>query len=471
MDNCTADEQRQIGFVGAAMGAAESQSQAAATDAMVQGMDALRTAAEKLGAVNPKISQGNLFEYIEAAKFNADAALKQSGLRAEVTAAMGNPHAAADLLIKEGDRTLHQVQAKSMNCGARTTHAISQPKYRGMQKLVPSNEVDRVKGLAQKRAGADSLKAEDYRDTAKNVTGELKAKQVRSGGTAYEENLKAAQQPKLYAAAQELRYVGKEVLVTGGQAAIAGSIIAGSLSAVKNGIAVNQGEISIQTAAKNVAKDGSQAAARSGSTGVVGSVIRYGASKVGIKVLAKSSVAVTVAAGSIDVGLSVLCYAKGEITAEQLQHQVGQTGTCTLSSLYAGAAIGSIAGPVGAVVGSIGGYLVANYLYQASTSIFEQAHLAEAEAERVMALVQATSQAMRQERARFEAEFQAAFQSKVQDVETCFTAIESGLAVQDSAEAVQGLSALASSFGQQLRFSCFEEFDAFMGDANATLVL
>jgi len=458
-------------FIGAAMGAAASQPQAAATDAMVQGMDALRTAAAKLGAVNPKISQGNLFEYIEAAKFNADAALKQSGLRAEVTAAMGEPHAAADLLIKEGDRTLHQVQAKSMNCGSRTTHAISQPKYRGMQKLVPANEAERVKGLAQKRASSGTLKADDYRDTAKNVTGELKAKQARSGGTTYHENLKAAQQPKLYAVAQELRYVGKEVLVTGGQAAIAGGIIAGGVSAVKNGIALNNGEISIQTAAGNVVQDSGKAATRSGATGAAGSVIRYGASKVGINALAKSNVAVTVAAGGIDVGLSVLRYAKGEITAEELQHQVGMTGTCTLSSLYAGAAIGSVAGPVGAVVGSLGGYLVGSYLYQASTSIVEQAQLAEAEAERVMAIAQVAVQAMQQERSRFTAEFQVAFEAKAQQYEACFAAIEAGLTARAPAEAVVGLSTLASSFGQQLRFSSFEEFDTFMGDANATLVL
>ena len=460
-----------IHFVGCAMGAAASQSQAAATDAMVQGMDALRAAAEKLGAVNPKISQGNLFEYIEAAKFNADAALKGSGLKAEVTAGMGDPHAAADLLIKEGDRTLHQVQAKSMNCGARTTHAISQPKYRGMQKLVPTNEADRVKSLAQKRASAGSLKAEDYRDTAQNVTGELKAKQVRSGGTSYQENLKAAQQPKLYAAAQELRCVGKEVLVTGGQAAIAGGIIAGSLSAVKNGIAVNQGEISIQTAATNVAKDGTKAAARSGSTGAVGSILRYGASKIGIKVLAKSNVAVTVAAGSIDVGLSVLRYAKGEITAGQLQRQVGQTGTCTLSSLYAGAAIGSVAGPVGAVVGSIGGYLVASYLYQSSTSILEQAHLSEAEAAKVVALAQAASQSMYQKRKQFESDFQIVFQSRDTEIDRCLEMLDAGQRDNNISTSTMALASLAGLLGGQLRFSCFAEFDQFMNTTDSVLSL
>ena len=78
-------------------GASVAKFNANATDAMIEGMDLFREAAAKLGAVNPKIAQGNLFEYIEAAKFNADAALQDSSLQAIVTAAEGNPHDAGDL--------------------------------------------------------------------------------------------------------------------------------------------------------------------------------------------------------------------------------------------------------------------------------------------------------------------------------------------------------------------------------------
>ncbi len=178
-------------------GASAAKFNANAADAIVEGMDLFREAAEKLGAVNPKIAQGNLFEYIQAAKFNADAALKDSPLQAVVTAAEGNPHAAADLLIKDGDRIVREVQAKSMNRVSNLTDSLSDAKYEGMQKLVPNGNASQVRELAQKRSQYNS---DSYADTAKNVTDKLKYEGIESEGTSYQENLWAAENPQLYAA-------------------------------------------------------------------------------------------------------------------------------------------------------------------------------------------------------------------------------------------------------------------------------
>ena len=133
-------------------GAEVAKFNANATDAMVEGMNLFKEAAAKLGAVNPKIAQGNLFEYIEAAKFNADAGLKDSSLQAVVTAAEGNPHAAADLLIKDGDSIIREVQAKSMNRVGNLADSLSDGKYEGMQKLVPDGNASQVRELAKKRS-------------------------------------------------------------------------------------------------------------------------------------------------------------------------------------------------------------------------------------------------------------------------------------------------------------------------------
>ena len=55
--------------------------------------------------------KGNLFEYIEAAKFNADAASKGMSAKAVVTDVY-DQGAAADILIKDGGRVQKEVQAK-----------------------------------------------------------------------------------------------------------------------------------------------------------------------------------------------------------------------------------------------------------------------------------------------------------------------------------------------------------------------
>lgn len=56
--------------------------------------------------------KGNLFEYIEAAKFNTAAGRAGSTARAIITDAAGDPHAVADILIKDKGRTVKAVQAK-----------------------------------------------------------------------------------------------------------------------------------------------------------------------------------------------------------------------------------------------------------------------------------------------------------------------------------------------------------------------
>jgi hypothetical protein len=449
-------------------GAEAAQLHANATDAMQQGMDLFKIAAEKLGAVNPKIAQGNLFEYIEAAKFNADAAFKASSLNAVVTAAEGNPHAAADLLIKDGDRLVREVQAKSMNEVSNLTDSLSNSKYEGMQKLVSNGNASDVRELADRRSQHHT---DDYADTAKNVTDRLKYKQVESEGTSYQENLWAAENPELYAAITEVKYVGKEALVTGANAALAGFAIGGAISGAKNTIAVWNQDITVEEAIANTVKDGGRSALRSGVAGVGGTAIRYGAMKLGVKALSESNVAVAIAAGVIDIGASVYSFAKGEITTEELMERVGQTGTCTTYSLYTGAAAGSIFGPVGAVMGSTAGYLIAASIYQSATAIFKEARLAETEAARIIAMCEVACQILKEQRAEFKRLFEVNFQVRCAEFEACFAAIDAGLASNNYEATSQSIIDFAALFGKKLRFETFEEFDDFMLNSDKPLIL
>ena len=449
-------------------GAKVSQSHANATDAMSEGMDAFRMAAEKLGAVNPKISQGNLFEYIEAAKFNADAAVKGSTLKAVVTAAEGNPHAAADLQIKDGNQVIQEFQAKSMNRVSNLTDSLSNPKYEGMQKLVPHGNGEQVKELAQQRS---QFSNDDYGDTAKNVTDKLKYKGIQSEGTSYEENLWAAENPEFYAAVTKVKYVAQETAVTGANAAMAGFVIGGAISGVKNTIAALRQEILVEEAISNTFIDGGKSASRSGITGAGGTIIRYGATKLGVKALSKSNVAVTIAAGVIDIGASVYSFAKGEITASELTEKVGQTGTCTTYSLHTGAAAGVMLGPVGAVMGSMAGYIIAASIYQSATAIFKEARLAEGEAERIIAICDAACQTMKEQREEFKKSFKVELQTRCAEFEAYFTAIDKGLASANYDSVIRSLGDFAFLFGKQLQFETFEEFDDFMMNSDQPLIL
>ncbi|MEO0928377.1 MAG: hypothetical protein AAFY63_21240 [Cyanobacteria bacterium J06643_13] len=449
-------------------GAETAKFNAKATDAMVQGMDLFREAAAKLGAVNPKIVQGNLFEYIEAAKFNADVALQNSSLKAVVTAAEGNPHAAADLLIKDGDRVVREVQAKSMNRVNNLTDSLSDNKYQGMQKLVPDGNASQVRELAQKRSQYNNI--DNYTDTANNVTDQLNCNGIESGGTSYRENLWAAENSELYVAITEGKYVAQEAVITGANAAIAGFVISGAISGIKNTIAASKGDISFEQAFANTLQDGGKSSLRSGITGAGGTVIRYGATKLGINALSKSNVAVTVAAGVIDIGASVYSFTKGEITSEELITRIGQTGTCTTYSLYVGAAGGAILGTMGAVMGSMAGCLIAASIYQSATAIFQEACLAEAEAKRIIAMCDTACQIMKEQRREFKRLFELNFKACTAKLDAYFAAMNAGLNSHNYELTNKSLGDMSTFFGKKLQFETFAEFDGFMINSNNSLV-
>ncbi|NER37142.1 MAG: hypothetical protein F6J93_24765 [Oscillatoria sp. SIO1A7] len=455
----------------ASLGAASARTSAAATDALMDGMDSFRVAAAKLGAVDPKISQGNLFEYIEAAKFNADAAQKGSSLEAVVTAERGQPHAAADILIREKNRVVGEVQAKSGSKAVNLSDSLAREKYRGMQKLVPDRKAESVRELSRKRAGLGGAKAEDYADTAKNVSDQLRSRNVSSGGTSYEEALWAAKNPELYATIAEAKYLAKEAAATGANAAVAGFVVAGAIAAAKNGIDFLQNRTTAERAIAETAKDAAGSAMRGGATGAASALLRYGFTKIGAKVLLESNAPVAVAAGIIDIGASVYSFATGELAAEELIEIAGQTGTCTAYSLYAGTAGGAVFGPVGAAIGSVAGYLLAAGLYQSAAAIFKEARLTEEQAKKVIAILGASREAMADRRVEFERVFEERFNIAKFEFFSVLDAIDVAIGSGCPESAARALGDFATLSKQKLPFATFEEFDDFMNDNSSSLVL
>jgi hypothetical protein len=460
-----------ISFGAAQSGSHFAGPQAAASDAMREGMSLLRTAAEQRSKIHIGIKQGNLFEYIQAAKFNADAASKGSSLRADVTEVKGLPHAAADIEIRDGDRLVSEVQAKSFSRPDLGMRQLSKPKYEGMKKLVPKGQGEEVRRLAHEASDKGDILAEHYKDTAQNVTEELRGSEVRSGGTTYRENVEAARNPQWYAFKQEFRYVAKEAGAAGAYAAASGFLVSGSISMVKNALAVGKGEKSVKDAAIGTAKDAAVSGVRSGATGVGGTLIRHGAAKAGINALTKSNVATAVAAGVIETGVTIFRYARGEISAEQAAESVGQTGTSTMSGIYAGAVTGLVFGPVGAVIGSVAGYLLASNVYSSCISILKHARLVEEESAKIVALCDEACRQMAAQRREFEAFIVENLQIRQEEFVRCLSAIDDGLSSQAPEVTTLALADFAFLFDRELKYARFDEFDTFMMTTNDPLVI
>lgn len=441
-------------------GAAMSNPYASASDSMREGMDLFRNIAKKLAKADPEKAQGNLFEYIEAAKYNADAAYKGISAHALVTAAEGRPHDRVDIEIRDGEKILQQIQAKSSKSIPRQTYALSDPKYGKLDKLVNKGQEKRVSELANKRAQMGPYNRENYLDTASSVRDRISCEGASSGGTTYDEAIFAAKHPRLYSHFRETIQISKECRVAGAQAAKAGAVVGGAISVVKNCIEVYSGEKELGSAATDVIIDASRGGVKGYVTGTGGALIRNAARKIDLRLLKKSNVATAVAAGLVETGVTLYRYAKGELTAEETMKEIGQTGFSSISGIYTGAAAGLVFGPAGAVIGSFVGFIIASNAYQSSIAILQNAKLAEEEAARVEVICEEACAMIIQHREEFEKCLQEALELRHGQFNRCFKAIDSSCG--HPGKTVEELSKLAILFGKELKMARFEDFDQFM---------
>ncbi len=473
------NEKNDTAFIAGQYGGVSSQAEAAASDAMTNGMDLFRQAAKQKVNIGLEQKQGNLFEYIEAAKFNSDSALKGSDLKAYVTEAEGDPHSPADILVKKGKKVIQEVQAKSSKPykeGREYQNSLKEmfkkrDKYKGMDKLTNKEYVEDIKRVTKERVSKNNIYSDDYKELNKNVTGELKADDVTSGGTSYKEAYNSAKNPKLAATMYEVKSVAREAGTAGVQAAAAGAIIGGGISTVKNMIDVSQGNKDLEEATREIMKDTTKAGVRGGAVGAGGTVVRHGAKKAGIKALQKSNTATAIAAGTIEVGVAIYDYAKGDISAEEAMEKIGQTGTSTASSIYVGAAAGAVFGPAGAAIGSVAGYIVASNVYQSCVAIFKHANLVEEEAARIVALYEESTKQLREQRQQFEQLIEERLEIRKEAFDDCFSIIDTGLQTANPANTAQGLAQFANLFGEKLQFEGFDEFDDYMKNTEGPLTL
>jgi hypothetical protein len=438
-------------------------------DAINDGMKLFWEAVERHENVSEEFKHGNFFEYIEAAKFNAEAARKGSPLYAHVTAAEGDPHAAADIIISRDDDLVKEVQAKSSDDPARLSHSLSDPKYHGMDKLVPKGQEDRVAALADHDAHHHNAHAADYADTSDHVTGELHAGHIASGGTSYRELRVFTENPGQYIELHGAMSLPEEVLDLGFHAAEAGFIVGGAIHLTKNGIGLLKGAITPTEAAQNTLRYAAESGGRSVFVGGLGSIFRNIGHAVGSEALSKSNVATSLAAGLIRTVKTVRCWACGDITDEQAMEEIGQTGCATLSGLYAGAVGAIFFPPAGAILGSMGGYIVAIQIYQSCIAILKRSRLAEQESRRIVSLREESCRIMTQQRIDFEQRLENKLEIKRKEFAGYFALIDQGLYANRPEIAVMGLNAFACLFGKKLM--TLDEFNDFMSHSTNPLII
>lgn len=181
-----------------------------ASNEAIKGVKSIYDKAISRSNTNSAISQGNVFEDIEVAKFNENAIRKGSTSRAVTTESLGRTSDPVDVLIIENGEAIVEAQLKSGSNPTNLTNYLKDDKYSGMQKVTNSEHVDKVRELSSKRAEFDGVYKSGHEDTSNSVTGELHYEDVSSGGTSYDEALRATEQPEVYAAEKLVENAGRE---------------------------------------------------------------------------------------------------------------------------------------------------------------------------------------------------------------------------------------------------------------------
>lgn len=408
--------------IGALIGDKMSQNSHVATSEIIEGMRLFEKKMTSISNVGYDQAKGNLFEYIEAAKFNKNAALKGSGARAVVTDAVGRPHDPADILITKDGKVVREVQAKfvspSRNNPGEIDRSAAQTvfdqaggqrghwgKYRDMDKLIRKDEsynekgslLDETKRLAKKRAESEGIHADDYRDVYETLTDELRYKKdgITSGGTTSEEVMDAFDNPKKYVRTMERQQMLRDVGETTSNMAAASAISNAMTSGVRNLFQLYKDEKTLEEAIRDVGAETIKGTARGAGTGFLSSLIRIGSTKSNIPVLTDSAAATVMAGGIIDGGVAIYQYAVGEIDTEQLQSELLDTVVKSSTTIYFTKAVNFVVGSANPFL-PMAIYTAASYVTTCTREIIENANLKRDEYDRMRALLEQSTMLMHQ---------------------------------------------------------------------------
>ena len=433
----------------------------------------LITEAKRLKNVNTLQSQGNIFEQLEVMKFNYDALKKDSNLIAKATAGLGKPTDPVDIIIKDGEKVVREVQAKSTQKISETAFRLSQQKYEEMQRLGPSDQHDAIVKLLKQRIDKGTLKSEDYEQTLRNLKKSLSHGNVESTGTTYQEAKNHTDAKIAESTANKVNRNSAMVDMhkSGIQAGTIGAGISGSVSMIQNIHSVYKGEMGTGEAFATIVMDAGKGfasgyAVTALSKGTTHAVNVYLGESVA-KAFAKSNASVAVASGVVQSSKSIVKYINGEITGEQLTNEISHTAITGTSSFYY-AGIGQLAIPipvVGAMVGAAVGYFIGNMIHQSGLIALGDAPIvAEAKKRRkeIEAMCLSSITLMQENRIQMESYFQEYFSHSKNMFTNAFDTIDSAMFNGNPEKILSALENINQHFGYTLKFKNFEEFDELM---------
>jgi len=309
---------------------------------------------------------GRLAEEIHATTFNTDAAGKGlRGLQAKTTASMGDPFAAADVVVTKSGAQVDLAQLKYCRRASDTTRKIANVKYDDMQRVVASDQVDQVRDIARRR-GTDGLGRRNYPAVAEEASGSIRNSGAASTPLSHAEAIEAAANPTTAAS----RLVSNQVVGALKSGAVTGGLVGAGISAITNIVSVAKDEKSANAAVVDTAADTAGCAATGAAVSAAAVGAQTALARAGAGALARGSAPVAIAVTAVDIGKNAYKTAVGEIDSSELAARSAgnvATGVSTWGGMEAGAALGTLLMPgVGTIVCGVAGGIVGGVLGDAA---------------------------------------------------------------------------------------------------------
>ena len=455
----------------------------AGTEAAERSMDALIAEGIKHRKVNFDQAKGNLFEYLESGKLDIRIANETGDLldKLPVTDAkkeLGGrqlPHHPADFIISHKGK-ISYAQAKYNNSPHKAAVNFCDTKYRHQQRIAPVDQIEDIRqeiiklrdsGAVSKAMAEDALenlKSDGLEDAATGITtsgttrAEIQSLKGRNGKISQSKVREMAEDIK---SAQYRHEIMSGAATGAASSAIMSSLVAGA----SNIYSVLNDEKTLKEALKDVGKSTIKGAAYGGSVGALSAGIRTMtvSGKIPVSGLANADIATIIASSTIDTGIAIYDYAKGNISGQELKEQLQDTAIKSTTTIYFTQAVKATFGTAGGIFLPLAVLSAAQVIISGTRAIIKQHELMAEEYRRVAALYQESIATARLYRKQVEDALASYRIEKRYMLETFMNDFQYDLRDDYSyTRMIAAMTCLAERIGIELKYTDMDDFQDMM---------
>ncbi len=338
---------------------------------------------------------------------------------------------------------------------------------------VPSDQYDKIiqeandkidgltKQLEKQKQNGNTEQAKKIQEQIDKL--EKIKKNLRKSSVSSDEAVLARLNPKLSTAMD----VAKISHRAGVQTAKTSAIIGGSVSIVRNIVAVCKGDEEPEDAVKNVAKDTLTTGGVGYATGFTGAAIKgamQNSKTEYVRALSKTNIPGTIVAVTVSATKTLYRYFKGEIDGVECMETLGEQGTGMIASAMF-SAIGQIAIPipvVGGLIGGMVGYALSSATYGILVGSLKEAKLAHEERIAIEKACEEHIKMIREYRTKMNAIINEYLSEVTEIFNESFSGIKDALAIGDVDLLIDSANTVTDALGGNKPFETMEEFNSKM---------